>query len=119
MAFLVHSAKNYLGLVWGGHGSPWIRHCLQQLQNRRFNVPQPTFLFPLETPLRLSRNMLQKLLPPPLSEVNIVTRAIGLFKKKLPRGYEPKQTMTDVSRCTTKLSRKYVLYFRYKFPSHP
>ena len=32
-----------------------------QLQkNRRFHVPQaqPTFLFPLETPLRLSRNML-------------------------------------------------------------
>jgi len=30
---------------------------LQQLQNRRFHVQQPTFLFPLETPLRLSRNM--------------------------------------------------------------
>ena len=30
-----------------------------QLQkNRRFQVPQPTFLFPLETPLRLARNML-------------------------------------------------------------
>jgi len=27
-------------------------------KNRRFHVPQPTFLFPLETPLRLSRNML-------------------------------------------------------------
>jgi len=26
-------------------------------KNRRFHVPQPTFLFPLETPLRLSRNM--------------------------------------------------------------
>ena len=25
---------------------------------RRFHVPQPTFLFPLETPLRLSRNLL-------------------------------------------------------------
>jgi len=25
--------------------------------NRRFHVPQPIFLFPLETPLRLSRNM--------------------------------------------------------------
>ena len=32
---------------------------LQQLKHRRFHVPQPTFLFPLETtPLRLSRNML-------------------------------------------------------------
>ena len=28
-------------------------------KNRRFHVPQPTFLFPLETPLRLSRNMLR------------------------------------------------------------
>jgi len=27
-------------------------------KTRRFHVPQPTFLFPLETPLRLSRNML-------------------------------------------------------------
>ena len=27
-------------------------------KNRRFHVPQPTFLFPLEMPLRLSRNML-------------------------------------------------------------
>jgi len=27
-------------------------------KNRRFHVPQPTFLFPLETPLRLSRNIL-------------------------------------------------------------
>jgi len=26
-------------------------------KNRRFHVTQPTFLFPLETPLRLSRNM--------------------------------------------------------------
>ena len=30
-------------------------------KNRRFHVPQPTFLFPLETPLRLSRNMLHGL----------------------------------------------------------
>jgi len=27
-------------------------------KNRLFHVPQPTFLFPQETPLRLSRNML-------------------------------------------------------------
>ena len=27
-------------------------------KNRHFHVSQPTFLFPLETPLRLSRNML-------------------------------------------------------------
>ena len=40
--------------------------CLEQFpsysnrkcKNRRFHVPQPTFLFPPETPLRLSRNML-------------------------------------------------------------
>ena len=29
-------------------------------KNRRFHVPQPTFLFPRETPLRISRNMLQR-----------------------------------------------------------
>jgi len=29
----------------------------QVQKNRRFHVPQPTFLFPLETPLRLSRNV--------------------------------------------------------------
>jgi len=29
-------------------------------KSRRFHVPQPTFLFPLETPLRLSPNMLHK-----------------------------------------------------------
>ena len=29
----------------------------QVQKNRRFHVPQPTFLFPLETPLRLSRSM--------------------------------------------------------------
>jgi len=29
-------------------------------KNRRFHVPQPTFLFPLETPLRISRNMLHR-----------------------------------------------------------
>jgi len=32
----------------------------QVQKNRRFHVPQPTFLFPLETPLRLSRNMLHE-----------------------------------------------------------
>ena len=30
----------------------------QVQKNRRFHVPQPTFQFPLETPLRLSRSML-------------------------------------------------------------
>jgi len=29
-------------------------------KNRRFHVSQPTFLFPLETPLRLSRNKLHE-----------------------------------------------------------
>jgi len=30
----------------------------ERKKNLRFHVPQPTFLFPLETPLRLSRNMM-------------------------------------------------------------
>ena len=29
-------------------------------KNRRFHVPQPTFLFPQETPLRLSRSVLHR-----------------------------------------------------------
>jgi len=29
------------------------------VNNRRFHVPQPTFLFPLETPVRLSRSTLR------------------------------------------------------------
>jgi len=38
------------------NGFPVIRTA--SAKNRRFHVPQPTFLFPLETPLRLSRNIL-------------------------------------------------------------
>ena len=30
------------------------------VKNSRFDVPQPTFLFPLETPMRLSCNMLHR-----------------------------------------------------------
>ena len=33
---------------------------MRKSTNRYFHVPQPTFLFPLETPLRLSRNMLHR-----------------------------------------------------------
>jgi len=33
-------------------------YSMRESKNRYFHVPQPTFLFPLETPLRLSRNML-------------------------------------------------------------
>ena len=35
-------------------------HNASRGKNRRFHVPQPTFLFLLETPLRLSRNMLHE-----------------------------------------------------------
>jgi len=38
------------------NGFPVIRTA--NAKYRRFHVPQPTFLFLLETPLRLSRNML-------------------------------------------------------------
>ena len=43
-------------------------------KNRRFHVPQPTFLFPLETPLRLSPSMWMKriqFLPNPSQHVPI------------------------------------------------
>ena len=42
------------------HLSSTVSHVIRtaSAKNRRFHVPQPTFLFPLETPLRLSRDML-------------------------------------------------------------
>ena len=36
-------------------------YSMRESKNRYFHVPQPTFLFPLETPLRLLRNMLHGL----------------------------------------------------------
>ena len=36
----------------------WFWHDPRTWKNCHFHVPQPIFLFPLETPLRLSRNML-------------------------------------------------------------
>jgi len=38
---------------------PFPSYLNRKYKNRRFHVPQPTFLFPLEMSLRLSRNMLQ------------------------------------------------------------
>jgi len=36
------------------------RYSNRKCKKRHFHVPPPTFLFPLETPLRLSRNMLHE-----------------------------------------------------------
>jgi len=64
-----------LNVVWNGwKENSMLRNCIaacshlystvsqlfepQVQKNRRFHVPQPTVLFPLETTLRLSRNML-------------------------------------------------------------
>jgi len=47
------SRSMYLSIL---NSFPVIRSA--SVKSRRFHVPQPTFLFPLETPLRLSRNML-------------------------------------------------------------
>jgi len=48
----------------------------QMQKNRSFHVPQPTFLFPLDTPVRLSRNILHRwkdnsMLAKPLQHVPI------------------------------------------------
>jgi len=45
------------------HVPIYLQHCFPVIRtasanNRHFHVPKTTFLFPLETPLRLSRNML-------------------------------------------------------------
>ena len=53
-------APTFIFFVWPGAPLwfPVIRTA--SAKNRRFHVPQPTFLFSLETPLRLSRNMLHE-----------------------------------------------------------
>jgi len=54
----------YTQMVWLPDGEKNSNICLfvltwsTNVKNRRFHVPQPTFLFPLETALRLSRNVL-------------------------------------------------------------
>jgi len=53
-------------------------------KNRRFHVPQPTFLFPLEMPLRLSRNMLHEwkdnsMLAKPLAACTYVSSIVSEF----------------------------------------
>jgi len=63
----------------------------QVQKNRRFHVPQPTFLFPLETPLRLSRNMLHgwkdnSMLAKPLSAyTHLSTTVSQLFVPQLQK----------------------------------
>jgi len=60
-------------------------------KNRRFHVPQPTFLFPLETPLRLSRNMLHgwkdnSVLAEPLAACTHLSATVSeLFEPQLPK----------------------------------
>jgi len=46
---MVKKIRTYIYSFW---------HNPRTWKYRRFHVPQPTFLFPLKTPLRLSRNML-------------------------------------------------------------
>ena len=54
-------------------------------KNRRFHVPQTTFLFPLETPMRISRNMLHgwkdnSMLAKPLAACTYLTSIVsGLY----------------------------------------
>jgi len=63
---------------------------LQQLKNRSFHVPQPTFLFPLETPLRLSRNVLHgwkdnSMLAKPLAAcIHLPAIVSQLFEPQVP-----------------------------------
>jgi len=57
----------------------------------RFHVPQPTFLFPLETPLRLSRNMLHgwkdnSMLVKPLASCTHLSSTVSqLFEPQLQK----------------------------------
>ena len=79
---VIHTASTNLSSTLSQLFEPQVQ------KNRRFHVPQPTFLFPLETPLRLSRNMLHgwkdnSMLAKPLATgamatyKNLSTRALG------------------------------------------
>jgi len=57
----------------------------RKCKNRCFHIPQPTFLFPLEMPLRLSRNMLHgwkdnQCLPNPSQHVPIYLPSYTMLK---------------------------------------
>ena len=60
-------------------------------RKHRFHVPQPTFLFPLETPLRLSRSMLHgwkdnSMLAKPLTACTHLASTVSqLFEPQVPK----------------------------------
>jgi len=61
--FCIEWATNAARAVMAGHEivlepSKFFHHRVASAKNCRFHAPQPTFLFPLEMPLWLSRNML-------------------------------------------------------------
>ena len=72
---------------------------MHKSKNRYFHVPQPTFLFPLETPLRLSHNMLHdgktiQCLPNPSQHIPIYLLS-KLFEPQLQKNrhfYIPQPT---------------------------
>ena len=65
--------------------------CLSKSKESLFHVPQPTFLFPLETPLRLSRNMLHRwkdnlVLAKPLAACTHLSATVSqLFEPQVPK----------------------------------
>jgi len=64
---------------------------MRKSKNRFFHVPQPTFLFPLETPLRLSRNTLHGwkdnlVLAKPLAAcIHLSATVSQLFEPQVPK----------------------------------
>jgi len=71
-------------------------------KNRRFHVPQPTFLFPLETPLLLSRNMLHgwkdnSMLAKPLAALTHLFSTVSqLFEQQMQKNRFPLGTLNVV-----------------------
>jgi len=102
-------------------------------KHRRFHVPQPTFLFPLKTPLRLSRNMLHgwKDSSMPAKRLAACTKRGGAIPTETiltgasnARGYDKMPIFSQISRSISETvivrwahaARQFV---SIEFPFHP
>ena len=78
-------------------------------KNRRFQVPQPTFLFPLETPLRLSRNMLHR-----WKDNSMLTKPLAACSYLYSKF--PSYTMLILSQCVSPRIQETLFLPHFCFP---
>jgi len=78
-------------------------------KNRRFHVPQPTFLFPLRTPLRLSRNMLHR-----WKDNSMLTKPLAACSYLYSKF--PSYTMLILSQCVSPRIQETLFLPHFCFP---